>query len=901
MDKLIILKGEDCSYKVRSIRQLPDGRYEVYFKGDGRRFTYSALNVYILQKQQTLDADKYLALINGEVQNGVVQIDNYGDFYKLTYKNGYEKTINSNSLKLVKSCLDDAKSKEKLDYFKSIANEISLYTDDGKNILGSYYEKIKFIRNDTILNDYLNGVISEDHHRSLQRNIFPFGFNESQKNATENAIGNKLSIIQGPPGTGKTQTILNLIANIIKEGKTVAVVSNNNSATDNVYEKLEASGIDFITARLGSVKNKQNFISNQHTPTEDVLRAWDLDHPTTQQLNDEIDRLSSDIDRILEDKNRLATLQTELDSISTESKHFLNYYDENYKNTKVPTIRNNVRSYRLLDLWQKVELNNGSLPFVDKLLAFFFCSIRINDFYNQTPAIIIAALQKLYYEAKTNELQTSINSIKSRLLNKNVDENIKQHANLSMKIFRSHIAKRYLNKPQKSDYSISDLWKNSGSFIQDYPVVLSTTYSLRSSLSNNYVYDYVIIDEASQVDLATFVLALSCAKNAVVVGDEKQLPNVITNETKTKDSEIFSQFSIPNQYKFSSHSALSTISELFGDKVPNQLLREHYRCNPKIIGFCNKMFYDNQLIILTPETTDNCDPLKLYETVRGNHARDDHINQRQIDVTFNEVIPKENLNLLDGSVGIVTPYRNHAKALNNALVGKNVLAATVDKFQGREREVIIINTVDNKISDFTSNPNRLNVAVSRAKKQLIVVTNGNENSSGTGIDELINYIKYNNFEIVNSNIRSVFDNLYTNYYKRNTQKARNNSSPAEDLMMQLIKEVCDENNFANLDTQLEYPLKMLIDTSSLVGREHEYANNELTKLDFVIFRKTSKQPVLAIEVDGYAFHGSTTQKERDAIKDKLLESAGIPHIRFSTIGSNEKTILINKLKSLLES
>src|SRR5680860_683166 len=101
MDKLIILKGEDCSYKVRSIRQLPDGRYEVYFKGDGRRFTYSALNVDILQKQQTLDADKYLALINGEVQNGVVQIDNYGDFYKLTYKNGYEKTINSNSLKLV--------------------------------------------------------------------------------------------------------------------------------------------------------------------------------------------------------------------------------------------------------------------------------------------------------------------------------------------------------------------------------------------------------------------------------------------------------------------------------------------------------------------------------------------------------------------------------------------------------------------------------------------------------------------------------------------------------------------------------------------------------------------------------------------------------------------------------
>jgi superfamily I DNA and/or RNA helicase len=132
--------------------------------------------------------------------------------------------------------------------------------------------------------------------------------------------------------------------------------------------------------------------------------------------------------------------------------------------------------------------------------------------------------------------------------------------------------------------------------------------------------------------------------------------------------------------------------------------------------------------------------LKICETTKGNHARD-HVNQRQIDVTLNEVVPKEGLNLFDGSVGIVTPYRNHANALNNWLVGKNVLASTVDKFQGREREVIILNTVDNKISDFTANPNRLNVAVSRAIRQLIVVTNGNENSENTAIDELINYIK----------------------------------------------------------------------------------------------------------------------------------------------------------------
>ena len=282
------------------------------------------------------------------------------------------------------------------------------------------------------------------------------------------------------------------------------------------------------------------------------------------------------------------------------------------------------------------------------------------------------------------------------------------------------------------------------------------------------------------------------------------------------------------------------------------------------------MFYDGQLIVLTPEMKDVKSPLKVYETESGNHARDNHVNQRQIDVALQEVIPQEHLSTADESVGIVTPYRNQAQALNNALQGQKVLAATVDKFQGRERDVIIVNTVDNQISDFASNPNRLNVAVSRARKQLIVVTNGNDNSTHTGINELVNYIRYNNLEIVKSNVRSIFDYLYTRYHRKRVRKARKGSSVAEDLMYELLKDICKDRRFTNLDVQMEYPLKLLIDTSNLVGREREYAENNWTKVDFVIFQKTSKQPVLAIEVDGYVFHKSEVQQERDRIKINYL-------------------------------
>jgi len=70
--------------------------------------------------------------------------------------------------------------------------------------------------------------------------IFPFGGNSSQFKAVANALSNQVSIIQGPPGTGKTQTILNIIANLLIMGKSVQIVSNNNSATLNVLEKLSS-------------------------------------------------------------------------------------------------------------------------------------------------------------------------------------------------------------------------------------------------------------------------------------------------------------------------------------------------------------------------------------------------------------------------------------------------------------------------------------------------------------------------------------------------------------------------------------------------------------------------------------------------------------------------------------
>ena len=108
------------------------------------------------------------------------------------------------------------------------------------------------------------------------------------------------------------------------------------------------------------------------------------------------------------------------------------------------------------------------------------------------------------------------------------------------------------------------------------------------------------MDEASQVDLATGALALSCAKNAVIVGDLKQLPNVVTSDVEKKADIIREHYNLNQAYDFSKKSILQSIVELL-PSMPSTLLKEHYRCHPRIIQFCNQKFYDNELVIMTED------------------------------------------------------------------------------------------------------------------------------------------------------------------------------------------------------------------------------------------------------------------------------------------------------------
>jgi len=95
---------------------------------------------------------------------------------------------------------------------------------------------------------------------------------------------------------------------------------------------------------------------------------------------------------------------------------------------------------------------------------------------------------------------------------------------------------------------------------------------------------------------------------------------------------------------------------------------------------------------------------------------------------------------------------------------------------------------------------------------------------------------------------------------------------------------------------------MLIrDFSLLDEAERRYAGNILTHVDFLIYNKVSKQPVLVIETDGCAHHrDGSPQEKRDDMKNNILRLYGIHSERLRTNGSNEKERIETKLKGILQ-
>ena len=911
-ETMILVDGEDKTKDIRLFQHDTKNNKMLigYFKGN-KMYPYSCSRVKKLEDPKVIDLNGCAAFAGGMPVFEPQAILDFGERIRIIGYRGTAETVLPSAFCLVENSAGTNDAEDILHYLK----DISQYTSEKQEenaFLKREMDKLTFVHPESVLGSYLNRQPIRERTPEMDGIIFPFRFNLSQKRALENALTHSVSVIEGPPGTGKTQTILNIIANLIAvQGKSVGVVSNNNEAVKNVIEKLSKGGYGFLTAMLGKRDNQDEFFADMPVAR---VEGWDCEEEK-ETLIEQLASMNVKLNHLLQADRKRAQLKQELLAWRLEQEHFEIYYNRQAVEEieKLPLLKaspDQIISFLAETTLAKERQQSDKILYKLKLLIKY--GIWNQKVLRQHEISVLLGLQKAFYKKQISSLEKEITEYNHQLEGACFEDLLNDHQQLSEKFFRKCLneSHRDIELPNFSKKNFKVRFQE---FIKTFPVILSTTHALRLSIPQNYLLDYVIIDEASQVDLITGVLALSCCRNVIIVGDTKQLPQITNEKIKTK----LKTEAADSVYDYFAHSILSSVISLYGDQLPREILREHYRCHPRIIEFCNQKYYDGELIPFTELSLSEC-PLLLYKTAEGNHMRQvtqrnkkGTYNQRELDVIIQEVLDAPELAIEQGNIGIVTPYRKQADEAGRLISG-GVQSDTVHKYQGREKDTMIMSTVLSGTRgeyslDFVDDPQMINVAVSRAIRQFILVTDHDLfYKKGKDIGDLIRYIQYSTLDenVIESQIVSVFDLLYRNYSSKLLWlKAKMKSSApykSEEALRVLLEDILSKEEFHRFAYAQQVLLRNLLnDTGLLTPEELRYVNNRAS-LDFVVFYKQDKACVLVIEVDGFAFHeNKPEQLARDELKDNVLRKYGIRFLRLPTNGSGEDEKIRNALRDCM--
>lgn len=803
-------------------------------------------------------------------------------------------------------------------------------------ILANLWENLPKAPSGSALEAYLRGTSSTQTGAS-DRIIMPFYSNIDQRNAIRAALENQISIIDGPPGTGKTQTILNLIATLVAQGKTVGIVAGANSAVENVVDKLTEEGYDFLVATLGSRDRVDAFCASQ--TIKDQNRG-DWQREAQQRLKESSDLITPEALRVEEE--RLASLWRDardipqLRSKLTETQRERQVFEEKVRESgrTVPDISHlsvtGKNSETLADLLALARCLpspgrgiRGLIERVRRYFAYgFLKGVDLGD------PDIQSAIQAAFYRAHEQELAQRLEEAEERAVGDGLAKVAAECREHSRHAFDAVLLRRFEHR-SLMHVEPSKMRDQTDKLLRTYPVVASTCFSIRNNLNAATLLDWVIIDESSQVLLPQGMAALSKARNAVIVGDDKQLSPVFRGWDESKQEPPEARFDVR------SLSLLDSVKMMpKSARVPNTLLKEHYRCHPDIIEFCNRTYYGGQLIPMRDPGEDAPDPLMVVYAAPGNHARHPlhgggRFSQREIDIIaqLQEMqVLREGIgegdnrdpNSGDFILGVVTPYRAQATRATKRIQSElgdgehgRWLAETVHKFQGRGAGTVVLSTVLNAndpaaAQDFYDDNALTNVAVSRAKDRLIVVTTNGGVRLSRNVRELLDYIEMcDPRSLVQSNIVSIFDVLYRAYSEslERYSRVKNSSSDysaAENVAELCLQEILAEEKYSHFEYWKQVPLKdALPHVGGLSDEQYTFVFSD-SALDFVIRVKGSRRVFLAIEVDGWEFHGmSEEQQRRDALKDSIMNVYGIHVLRLPTIGSGEEQQIREALDRLL--
>jgi DNA replication ATP-dependent helicase Dna2 len=215
-----------------------------------------------------------------------------------------------------------------------------------------------------------------------------------------------------------------------------------------------------------------------------------------------------------------------------------------------------------------------------------------------------------------------------------------------------------------------------------------------------HAFEMTIVDEAGQLTEPLTLGLILRARRFVLIGDDRQLPPVVR-----------------------SHGLAHSMFERLKRETPAvTLLDTQYRMHPQIMAVSNRLFYEGRLKAGVSErdrTPPDGVPV-VFVPVESERAGRSNLDEARVVVDLVRSFTRDR-GINPETIGVVSPFRAQVVLLRQMLAGAGVTVDTVERFQGGERDIMILSFVRSRGTGFVFDDRRLNVAITRARRKLVLV------------------------------------------------------------------------------------------------------------------------------------------------------------------------------------
>ena len=518
--------------------------------------------------------------------------------------------------------------------------------------------------------------------KSTSEIIVPASLSQPQQKIMEATKQGSLTLVVGPPGTGKSFSIAAIAIQAAHEGKKVLVASKNEQACQVIQQKITQDiGIKNISLDASKPRYRISVAAKLRNIANGI-EIRQLNQSRYQKLLHEVKALKTTIKKITADIIKREREEVKWGrKLSNEKRGILQSVEKwliRYRHRNKP---------RLWHLKHELSRNEQLLQKKEKRL-------------------IVQTYQNQLFQLLNNGNRSDLLTLE--------------------KVFKTHQGNLIKEIFSEVNFDV---------ILKALPIWICKSSEIANilPLQENLV-DLLIIDEASQCDIASSIPLLYRTKAAVIVGDPNQLRH-ISFISKNQEQTTRQKYGLTHiDVRFRNFSVLDLSNTQINSQRQVIFLNEHFRSMPDIIDFSNQHFYAGKLKVMTSNpTTDHLKHLTIHHLPGNRNAKGENEKEAEaiLSAIKNRVAQEQDLDkATSSSIGILSPFRAQVefmrKKIKTSLDLKTIkkhklLIGTPFDFQGAERDLVFLTfgvdqDTHHSVFRYLNRPDLFNVSITRARR-----------------------------------------------------------------------------------------------------------------------------------------------------------------------------------------